>query len=366
MKLIKMKRKISLGILAYNEALVIPTTLESLFKQTLFTEPNPDWEIEIIVIPNGCKDDTAQVAETTLKNLFSPPLYPDIHWQVHKIEQPGKSNAWNLFVHQFSDPKSEYFFLMDADIQLLHPQTLNSMVEILEAKPEAWVAVDKPIKDIAIKTDKTLIEQLSVWASGLSGNKAVEGGASWICGQLYCARSSVLRSLRLPTTLPTNDAFLYTMIVTDGLKSPENPNHVILAPSASHIFEAYTDISRLFRHEKWLICGHAVNQLLYADLKAHQTEEPNIGALIQRRNQQNPLWLNQLIQQKIEEKNGWLIPRFILIRRFKSLVKKTIPKAILFFPLALTAFLIDLVLAIQVNQEMQENKGYSKALLYMV
>jgi glycosyltransferase involved in cell wall biosynthesis len=350
-----MKRKISLGILAYNEALVIPKTLESLFKQSLLTEPNGNWEIEIIVIPNGCKDDTAQVAQTTLKNLLSTTLYPDIHWQVHEVEQPGKTNAWNLFVHQFSHPKAEYIFLIDADIQLLHPQTLNSMVEILEAKPEAWVAVDKPIKDIAIKTNKTLIEQLSVWASGLSGNKAVEGGASWICGQLYCARSSILRKISLPLAVQNDDSFIYTMIVTDGLKCSEEPNRVILAPSASHIFEAYTEIGSLFRHEKWLIFGQVINELFYADLKSNQCEKKYISAIIQEKNEQDPLWLNQLIQQEIQVKGGWLIPNFILIRRFKSLAGKPILKAILFFPLAFVAFLIDLVLAIQVNQEIQAN-----------
>ncbi|CAD0227952.1 glycosyltransferase family 2 protein [Planktothrix agardhii] len=346
-----MKRKISLGILAYNEALVIPITLESLFKQTLFTESNPNWEIEIIVIPNGCQDDTALVAETNLKNLFSPTLYPDLHWQVHEIEQAGKTNAWNLFVHQFSDSRAEYLFLMDADIQLLDPQTLNSMLEILEAKPESWVAVDKPIKDIAIKTHKTLMEQLSVWASGLSGNKAVEGGASWICGQLYCARSSILRKISLPLAVQNDDSFIYTMIVTDGLKFSEESNRVILAPSASHIFEAYTEIGTLFRHEKWLIFGQVINELFYADIKSNQAKKQEISAIIQEKNEQDPLWMNQLIKQEIEVKGGWLIPNFILIRRFKSLAKKPILKAILFFPLAFVAFLIDVILAIQVNQE---------------
>ncbi|SKB16031.1 conserved hypothetical protein [Planktothrix sp. PCC 11201] len=354
-----MKRKISLGILAYNEALVIPITLESLFQQTLFTEPNPNWEIEILVIPNGCKDDTALVSQTLLEKWLQSSGIPQITGKICEIPEPGLANAFNRYVHDFSDPESDYLIVMAADIQFLEVQTLYSMIQVLETQSEVFVTVDKRIKDVAVKPAQNLKDRLSTLISGLSGNNPVEGSAAWISGQLYCARSSVLRSIWLPTTLPTDDAFLYTMIVTDGLKSPENPNRVILAPSASHIFEAYTDISRLFRHEKWLIFGQAVNQLLYADLKAHQTEEQNIGALIQQRNQQDPLWLNQLIQQKIEEKNGWLIPRFILIRRFKSLVKKPLPKAILFCPLALTAFLIDLVLAIQVNQEMQEKKGYS-------
>lgn len=349
-----MKRKISLGILAYNEALVIPATLESLFKQTLFTEPNPHWEIEILIIPNGCKDDTAQVSHTYLTSLAPPTLYPDLHWQVCEIEQPGKTNAWNCFVHQFSDPNAEYLFLMDADIQLLHPQTLNSMLEILEAKPEAWVSVDKPVKDIAIKTHRSLMEQLSVWVSRVSGNTAVEGGASWICGQLYCARSSILRKIVLPLAVQNDDSFVYTMVVTDGLQSSEEPNRVILAPSASHIFEAYTSISSLFRHEKWLILGQVINELFFADLKNLKKDNTQeIRDIVQQKNKQGTQWLDQLIQQEIQIKNGWLIPNFILIRRFQSLFKKPIHRAILFLPLAVLAFLIDIILAIQVNQEIQ-------------
>jgi len=351
-----MKRKISLGILAYNEAQVIPTTLESLFKQSLLTQADSNWEIEILVIPNGCIDDTAQVAQTTLEKLAPPKLYPDLNWQVCEIGQPGKANAWNLFVHQFSDTRSEYLFLMDADIQLLNPQTLNFMLDILETMPEVWVSVDKPIKDVTIKTNKTLMEQLSVWISGLSGNKAVEGGASWICGQLYCARSSILRKIYIPLAVQNDDSFIYTMIATDRLKSPENPNRVILAPSASHCFEAYTNLQSLFRHEKWLIFGQVVNELLYKDLKINQTEKQDISALIQQKNEHDPFWINQLIEKEIRERGSWLIPDFILIRRFKSLANKPLPKAILLFPLVLTAFLIDLVLCIQVNFEMHQKK----------
>lgn len=354
-----MKRKISLGILAYNEALVIPKTLESLFKQSLFTEPNPNWEIEILVIPNGCKDETASVSQTLLEKWIQSSVSSQITGKICEIPEPGLANALNRYVHEFSAPDSDYLIVMAADIEFLEVQTLHSMIQVLETQSEVWVTVDKRIKDVTIKPNQNFKDRLSTLISGLSGSNPVEGGAAWISGQLYCARSSVLRSIWLPTTLPTDDAFLYTMIVTEGLKSPENPNRVILAPCASHIFEAYTDINRLFRHEKWLIFGQAVNQLLYADLKANQTEETNISTLIQQRNQQNPFWLNQLVQEKIEEQNGWLIPDFILIRRFKSLVKKPLPKLILFFPLALTAFFIDLILAIQVNQEMQQKKGYN-------
>jgi len=351
---------ISIGIVAYNESASISRMLHSLFEQSLFNEPDSDTAIEIVVVPNGCTDDTAIVAKDTLEELVKPSVHTNVHWRVCESEQPGKSNAWNIYVHELSNPTVDYLFLMDSDIQQLAPQTLRSMIDLLETTPEAWVAVDKPIKDVSLKENKTLIERLSASVSGLSGSKAVEGGAAWICGQLYCARAKVLRRIWLPTKLPTQDAFLYTMIVTDCLKAPKDPNRVILAKSASHVFEAYTDINSLLRHEKWQIIGRTINELIYAELLANANSLQSAGLFIKQRNEQDPLWLGKLIQASVAEKGWWLIPRFVLIRRFQSLSNKPLLQAILLFPVAVIAFIADLLLSFQANLELhrQGQIGY--------
>lgn len=208
------KLNISLGILAYNESAIISTTLRSLLQQSLFSEPNSDMAIEIVVVPNGCTDDTAAISRATLEELV-PSLHINVNWRVCEVEQAGLANAWNLYIHEFSNPKADYLFVMSADIQLLALQTLRSMIEVLETRPEAWVSVDKRIKNVSLKENKSLMEQLSTLVSGLSGSNAVEGSAAWISGQLSCTRAKVLRRIWMPATLPTDDAFLYTMIVTD-------------------------------------------------------------------------------------------------------------------------------------------------------
>ncbi len=349
--------KISIGILAYNESSLIGKMLDSLFQQNLFQEPIPDMSVEIIVVPNGCTDDTAIVAQKTLANLLDPTIHTNVTWRVDELKQPGKSNAWNQYVHHLSNPEADYFFLMDSDIELLAPQTLNSAINILNNMPEAWVAVDRPIKNIQFKENKTWLEQLSVLMSSLSGNSntTIAGKPGWICGQFYCARAEKLRKIILPTSLPTQDAFLYSMIATDGLKSLKNPHRVILADSASHIFEAYTNIGRLLRHEKWLIIGSTINELIYNDLLIHQNKEPNAAALIRKRNEKDSLWLDKLVQEVSSVKGWWLIPRFILIRRFLSLLNKPTGKSIILFPLAFIAFLTDLLLAFQANFDL--NRG---------
>ncbi|MGF1494923.1 MAG: glycosyltransferase family 2 protein [Microcoleaceae cyanobacterium] len=359
--------------LAYNEANLIGSMLSSLMRQTLFHDFSPEtsrskasltrqavcntMNIEIVVIPNGCTDNTAEIAREVLEKSVDPINKPNIHWKVCEVEQPGKSNAWNVYVHSLSATDAQYLFLMDADIEFLEPKTLEAMIAVLESQSEVWVTVDKPIKDVKLKSNKNFMEMLSLSIAGLSGNRAVEGEATWICGQLYCARSDILRQIWLPTALPTQDAFLYDMITTEGLTLPRNSGRVILSPTASHVFESYIGVRRLLRHERWLITGTAINKMLYFDLTPHARNLAETGLLIKQRNEQNAAWLNLLVQEMSQKSGWWLIPKRILARRFKSMSDKSLPQLIVLLPLAILAFMVDLILAVQANSELHRGKA---------
>ncbi|NJM98914.1 MAG: glycosyltransferase family 2 protein [Phormidesmis sp. RL_2_1] len=198
---------ISIGVLAHNEANVIRSTLAALLMQSIFTDPH--MSCEIVVIPNGCTDDTATIAEDILNHACdrSSKTKNTLIWKVCNLQEAGLANAWNMFIHELSSPTADYLFVMAADIQLIERETFSSMVSILENRPEAWVSVDKAIKDVVFKDHKTLVEKLSVWASQLSGERASEGEPAWISGQLSCTRAAVIRKLWLPLTLPTDDSF---------------------------------------------------------------------------------------------------------------------------------------------------------------
>src|SRR6476659_7924659 len=133
-----MTLNISIGILAYNEAAVIDQTLQSLFQQGVFNDAASEIGIEIVIVPNGCTDDTAAIAQATLEQLAQQSIHHKVQWQVCEVLQAGKPNAWNLYIHQFSNPAADYLILMDADIQFIEPQTLSSMVKTLEVTPTAW------------------------------------------------------------------------------------------------------------------------------------------------------------------------------------------------------------------------------------
>lgn len=345
--------KTSIGILAYNESATISSMLNSLFQQSLFKKPKSDLVIEIVIVPNGCTDDTAMVAKATLEELVKQSVHTNVHWRICEVEQAGKPNAWNLYVHEFSNPAADYLFLMDADIQFLDPNTLYSMLHTLESTPDASVCVDKPVKDVALKEKKNLMEWLSTAVSGLSAN----AGAAWICGQLYCARARVLRGFHLPSGLSADDSFIYTMVTTDCLTSPPVLERVVLAKSASHIFQAYINLKSLLRHEKWLVVSKIINSYIYDYLQENCNEQHEVNSLIKYKNDQDPLWVSQVIHTTISKKGWWLIPPEMVFRRFQSLRHKPMHKAILLLPLAVSAFFVDLLVLFQANYELRLGEG---------
>ncbi|MEA5580250.1 glycosyltransferase family A protein [Nodularia harveyana UHCC-0300] len=349
--------KISIGMLAYNESEEIASTLYSLFDQSIFQDAKGDREIEIVVVANGCTDDTAAIAQTTLQEWKKSSSNGSISWRICEVEEAGKPNAWNLYVHNFSHPDAVYLFLMDADIQFLDAQTLDSMIQTLERTPDAWVSVDKLVKDIALKPQKNLLEKLSVAVSGVSGAKS-----AWICGQLYCGRSVILRKFWMPKGILVEDGFLWNMIVTNSLNSPEVTDRVVVADSASHVFEAYTQISSLLRHELRQVVGNTINQFIYTYLKEGENCQKDAGTLIKLRNEEDPRWLDKLIIRSVEKNGWWAIPNWLLMRRLQSLSNRPLQKAIWLFPVLIIAFIVDLILCLQANYHLHrwESITYQK------
>ena len=346
---------VSIGVMAHNEASRIETALRSLLGQDLLRSTTGT--VELRILANGCTDETVQIAQNTLANTAQQPHFKNLRWSVDTIEQPGKSNAWNLFVHQLSGPQADYLLLMDADIELLGTNSLQSMVDTLTQNPFAHVAVDQPIKDVMLKTTrKTLPEQISTALSHLSGKQfenAQEASPAWLCGQLYCGRAAALRQIHLPNSSLAEDGLLYGLLVTNSLRSPSNPHRVILAKSAAHSFEAYTQLGLLLKHERWLMVSNSVNDLLFAHIRRLGLMGTAAGQYIRDRNQENPRWLHDLVDKETQHRR-WLLPPFMLTRRFVSLSGKPVLTAILMLPVAIAAFLVDVWLACLANRDLHQ------------
>jgi glycosyltransferase involved in cell wall biosynthesis len=356
---------ISIGILAYNEADSIALALSSLFQQSIFQQSISQQSIfqqsifqqhsiEVVVVPNGCTDSTATIAQDTLKQLTEA---CPVEYQVRDVKQPGKSNAWNLYVHEYSAPTAEYLILMDADIQFLNPRTLEELIGALQSHSEAWVSVGSPIKDVAFKPQKNLIDRLSL-AVSKSSKESLHTDNPVICGQLYCSRAIPLRDIWMPIGLPVEDGFLRAIACTEGFTQPEGSHRRIqLVPSATHVFAAYTNISELLNHEKRILMGGVINALLFDYLWKNCRPEQPAGALIYQRNQQDPNWLNRLLQEKLSQQGWWVIPSAFSLRRLQGLKSYSWAKKILRFSLVLLASFADWFVCFKANAALKRGEG---------
>lgn len=117
----------SIIIPAYNEGRTIERCLRSIL-----ADAKPG-EFEIVVVCNGCKDDTAARART----------FEDQGVRVLETEVPSKSNALNL-----GDEAASSFprFYVDADIEL-DAAAVRDVESLLRERPDILVAAPKAIVD---------------------------------------------------------------------------------------------------------------------------------------------------------------------------------------------------------------------------
>ena len=351
---------ISIGILAWNEEDVIEATLVSLFRQSVFQGANSDLlgtEWEIVVVPNGCTDDTAAVARRVLVNLADQACGQKIAFAVHELEEPGKSNAWNYYIHEFSSRQADLILMIDADIEFGEAETISNTVKALMQNPRAVVAVDLPLKDAVKKSKKTLLEKISVAASSVSTT-----GAPAIAGSFFCARTDALRQIWMPKGLVVEDGFLRSMIVTDCFRSAIDETKIIRAENATHYYETLTSFTEIFRHELRMVIGTALNCYFTWDFLLFATDPlgPGAGVLIRNRVEKDPSWYPTLIDNSIKNHGFWVLPRGMLFRRFSrfkyysglGLVKCTL--------IVTVGFLLDLAVFIAANRRLKRGSivGY--------
>lgn len=280
------------------------------------------------------------------------------NWKVCEVKEAGKSNAWNLFIHEFAAPDADFFCLMDADIQLHDRNALEKMLKVLVENPEYWIALDRPIKDIELKENKSWLEKLSVAVS-----KSSNAGQLYICGQLYCGRAEPLRNMWMPAGLPVEDGFLTQMVISENftLENPTFTKRIVRVEEASHIFEAYTNPLKLVNHEVRVVVGIVINAFLTYYLQERCSKKLTAGMLINRMNKENHLWLNDFVRNSLVKERWWLIPISLVFRRYRSLRCEASPlgqnrslwKALLRILIATLAFIVDISIFIRANSTLR-------------
>lgn len=331
---------LSIGILAHNEAAIIARTLGSLAGQSILDPARAAAlgldGIEVLVVPNGCSDDTAGIAAAALA-VFPP----HVTVAVHELAQGGKSNAWNRFVHDLARPDATLLALMDADIEFGSPDVLERLVQRLNEDQVADVSTDQPVKDYRHKKRLTPLDRLSQHAS------AQKAGPRGLCGQLYCARAEVLRRIWLPAGLPVEDGFLAAMLLTDGFT--RQPDESAIAPvDVHHFYEPLEGVDAFVRHEARIIVGSVINAWLYT-LLWEAGRQGHAGAFVRARNVQDPDWVESVCQQARDRHGRWLVPRSFVLGRLDALHRQPLARVVRRTPIAVAATLATLPAVLRAN-----------------
>jgi glycosyltransferase involved in cell wall biosynthesis len=299
---------VTIGILAYNESEMIGRTIGSLFEQSVFSGRGtalPDVQWEIVVVPNGCKDDTHQRAEHALQAACAASPSAAVSYRVVSLERAGKSHAWNKLIHEIAAPHTDAFVMVDADIEFGHAETIASSVQRLRSDDHAWAVVDLPLKDFHRKSRNTWFEKLSMRVS----KRRLADGPPGISGQFYLVAAPRLRSIWMPIDLSVEDGFLYAMIITDGFRQAPDYSRVVRAANASHYFEGLARVRDIIKHEVRITIGTVLNAYLCWDVLLFMTprDGPGAGELVRVLNAQDPHWYRRMMANQIAIRGPWPI-----------------------------------------------------------
>jgi glycosyltransferase involved in cell wall biosynthesis len=339
---------ISIGVLAHNEEAHIGAALRSLFAQDVFDS----YAVEVVIVANACVDQTVEIAESVLAE-HHPVWNARGSARVVEISTPGKTNAWNLFVHELSSRSASILILMDADIELLSSNSLSSMVSTLERNSGAIVCVDRHVKDIEIKENPTLFERLLIAATPKLGVGRVP-----LCGQLYCVRSAQGRMIRLPLEITVDDGFLRALLLTRGFTAAEDANGIVLDPHAAHSFSSVSTLRELFKHERWLIAGSIVNMLLFERFSAQAVSGQSAMTLMERWDAEDVDWLPRYIESEVRRRGWALLPREYWVRRWARLKGLPARSAVLRAPAAAIAAMVDAMVFIAAIRDVRRGRAY--------
>tara|TARA_A100000171_G_scaffold51054_1_gene64205 strand:+ start:8035 stop:9123 length:1089 start_codon:yes stop_codon:yes gene_type:complete len=348
---------ISIGILAYNEEKGIARTVQSLLSQKLDAPADDEnahpIRAEIVVVPNGCTDNTADVAQKAVEE-HEPVSDEDAGFfaaRVCEIKEPGKENAWNNYVDNFSYKDADILVFTDADIKLAHERVLYDLINTLLNTEGCVVAGGNPTKHIENKKQKSAKDRLSIGATTLrKGMKGIFAGC------LYCGYADTIRSLYLPTVLMGEDAFVRAQIVTKGFTHPGDENLIVRADDAKVIFESYMSPAEIIRNKTRRLIGLSINAIIYTKLWAESTPEKPAGALMRELQEQDPQWSQKLINSTFESRGFWAVPRHHIYKQFLQLKHHSLKSKLKLLPVALATLPLNAIAVIKANRRIAKGE----------
>jgi hypothetical protein len=334
---------LSLGILAWNEEGAIAPMLESLFRQTIFSVlAARGGRCEVVCLANGCTDGTTAVARGIFERVARD--HPDrgsIRAWVADIPEPGRNNAWNRFVREYSCPGAGYIALMDADIIFDKADTIELVLGALERDPRLGGASDWPVKDMGAAGAGALRRRLSLATSDMTG--AIAGRLN---GMFYCLRAEIARNLYFPRDLgATDDGFIKAAICTDFFREPLDPARVVSVRGATHLYQPYLTLREVINNQKRQMIGQTSVHVLIEHMNTLTLDErAHLGRTLRDLDERDPDWLRRLIGAHVDGlRSPWGLFPGLLAFRWRRLSQMKGMGRITHFPAAAAGFCVTVV-----------------------
>ncbi len=338
---------VCIGILARNEAERIGALIADLSAQTLCSFGAH--RCRLIVVANGCTDGTADAARAAFAGSDLAAM--GVEMEVHELTRPGKSNAWNVLVHDIVPPDTDFVIFLDGDIRIPKSDTLGLVLNQLIGTPNAVVAIDESVKDLSLQRPASVTEWLIRAGTGTANETRTA-----IAGALYCVRYPALRPIWLPIGLPGEDGFLRAMLLTSSFTHAEALDRIVFTEQAYHVFESIRTFKGVVAHNVRLAIGTAINILLFGHLRKVRDEGEDLGDYIRERNLGNPDWINELVKERLKTNYFPLERRFVL-RRLRRARRQSIRQLPRYLPVAMVGTLFDLVVFLKATGLMRRGAG---------
>jgi len=334
---------LSIGIMAWNEEASIVPMLASLFEQSIFALCAARGECcEVICLANGCTDRTVAIATEIFAQMErAHPGRRGWRARVADIPAPGRNNAWNRFVHEFSAREARFLCLMDADIVFDRPDTLELVLGELERNPQLGGASDWPVKNIAGKALPSWRERLSLATSDMTDT--IPGRLN---GMLYCLRAGIARNLYLPRDVLINDdGFFKAAICTDFFRASLDPDKVVSVRGATHLYEPYLSLRDVVNNQKRQMIGQTTVHVLIGYLQTlPEADRAQLGATLRRLDADDPGWLKKLIDGHVaRSRTFWRLFPGILGFRWRRLAQMHGVRRLTHLPAVMAGFAVTLV-----------------------
>ena len=335
--------KLSVGVVAWNEESSIVSALQSILKQTIFRNARSlGFETELIVIANGCTDNTVEVTESFFESARGEfPQISGVRLRLEIVPEAGFANAWNLLAHTCSRPDADFIYFVNADIVINQAEAFEWMLN--ELQKNSGVQVVSPVgrKHIEAAKCKSLCDRLNLAVTRFTEKNQTEQ----VRGHCFCARAAAMRSVWLPKRFPgAVDGAFKRMIISNMASTEDKPSRIGLARNAGYTFEAYRTFRDIYYRRVRLFVGQTFIETLMRHLKTMRAEQPNLNlaAYLRARDETDPSWLHRLVQLNIHVKGLFAtMPSPWFRFRFWKNPKPGVFKKLGMLPVAVIAFVFD-------------------------